>query len=152
MARFDQRSTETEIMDDLECSGTVLDRTLRELEIINKWLGGNAVTIGALSKLFNNLSKERTYRLVDVGCGGGDMAKHIYEWGQQHGFKFEVLGIDANPNAVNFAKENVWNIPSVSFRRMNIFESEFQDLQCDVVVGSLFYHHFTRAQLIGLIR
>jgi hypothetical protein len=34
------RSYEEELMDDLEDSGEVIPQTLRELETINKWLGG----------------------------------------------------------------------------------------------------------------
>ena len=45
------RSTEAEIMDDLEYSGEMMDRTLYELEVINKWLGGNGVTLGGLKEL-----------------------------------------------------------------------------------------------------
>ena len=41
MPDFSKRSNDEEIMDDLNCAGHVLDQTLRELEIINKWLGGN---------------------------------------------------------------------------------------------------------------
>ena len=38
MPDFFNRSDEVEVMDDLECSGDVLEQTLRELEFINKWL------------------------------------------------------------------------------------------------------------------
>jgi len=44
MSQFAQRSREKEIMDDLDCSGPVLEQTLRELKTINRWLGGNGVT------------------------------------------------------------------------------------------------------------
>jgi 2-polyprenyl-3-methyl-5-hydroxy-6-metoxy-1,4-benzoquinol methylase len=147
MANLESRSSEAEIMDDLNCSGEVLDRTLRELEFINKWLGGNAVTINAISRLFRNLPKNRTYRIIDVGCGGGDMARHIWEWGKRNGFSFEIVGVDANPNAIRFAQNNIINIPSITFRSMNIFAREFRDMQCDVVIGTLFFHHFSREEL-----
>lgn len=148
MNKFDHRSTENEIMDDLDSSGPVLDQALRELEFINKWLGGNAVTIDAISSLFRNVAKERPYKIIDVGCGGGDMAKHIYHWGKRNGYRFEVLGIDANPNVVTFAKKNVYDVPAISFQALNIFQPDFRRLQCDVVIGTLFYHHFTKDQLV----
>lgn len=152
MTRLSERSSETEIMDDLTCSGAVLEQTLRELELINEWLGGNAVTLNAISSLFRNLGKERIYRIVDVGCGGGDMARHIHEWGIRQRYHFEITGIDANPHVVEFAKKNVADLGSVSFRTMNIFEAAFQDLHCDVVIGTLFFHHFSREQLVLFFR
>jgi hypothetical protein len=48
---FSQRSEQVEIMDDLSCSGKIVDQSLTELDIINKWLGGNEVTINALDQL-----------------------------------------------------------------------------------------------------
>ena len=45
MPSFANRSTDPEIMDDLLYAGSMMDQTLRELEIINRWLGGNAVTL-----------------------------------------------------------------------------------------------------------
>ena len=51
MIDFSRRSGDTEIMDDLEYAGEMMDRTLGELEVINRWLGGNRVTINGISKL-----------------------------------------------------------------------------------------------------
>jgi hypothetical protein len=45
------RSYEEELMDDLEASGEVITQTLKELETINKWLGGNYVTTNGLDQL-----------------------------------------------------------------------------------------------------
>jgi 2-polyprenyl-3-methyl-5-hydroxy-6-metoxy-1,4-benzoquinol methylase len=147
-----QRTYETEVMDDLAYSGPVLDQSLRELEVINKWLGGNSVTINALSRLFRGVSRERTYRIADVGCGGGDMAKHIYNWGSRNKFQFEIVGIDANPNAIAFARANVRQIPEITFQSVNIFSNEFQDGRFDVVIGTLFYHHFTKEELVAFFK
>jgi hypothetical protein len=38
-------------MADLEASGEVIPQTLKELETINKWLGGNYVTTNGLDQL-----------------------------------------------------------------------------------------------------
>jgi 2-polyprenyl-3-methyl-5-hydroxy-6-metoxy-1,4-benzoquinol methylase len=147
-----QRAQESEIMDDLAYSGPVLDQSLRELEFINRWLGGNAVTLNAISRLFRDLPHDRTYRIADVGCGGGDMAKHIHNWAKRNKFQFEIIGIDANPNAIAFARANVKQIPQITFQSFNIFSREFQESQYDVVIGTLFYHHFTKEQLIAFFK
>jgi 2-polyprenyl-3-methyl-5-hydroxy-6-metoxy-1,4-benzoquinol methylase len=144
------RSSDVEIMDDLDSSGEVLEQALRELEFINKWLGGNAVTMNALNLLFRNLSTESVYTIADLGCGGGDMARHIVEWADKKGFNVLVTGIDANPNVVRYAQTNLKDLTSVKFERLNIFSEDFRRLKFDVVIGTLFYHHFTRDQLISL--
>jgi 2-polyprenyl-3-methyl-5-hydroxy-6-metoxy-1,4-benzoquinol methylase len=144
-----QRAYELEIMDDLNCSGEILDQTLHELEFINKWLGGNAVTLNAVSNLFSDLPKDHIYTIADLGCGGGDMTLHIFDWGKRNGYKFHITGIDANENAIGYAKKRVKGNPSITFESLNIFSEHFRMLKFDVVIGTLFYHHFTHKELIA---
>ncbi|MDZ7646993.1 MAG: hypothetical protein U5K54_07310 [Cytophagales bacterium] len=54
------RSTGSEIMDDLDCNGSVVEQTLRELDFINKWLGGNAVTIRAVKSVWRTIPERST--------------------------------------------------------------------------------------------
>ena len=46
-------------MDDLTCSGEVVEQTLRELDFINKWLGGDQVTLDAVNRLIDRLPYDR---------------------------------------------------------------------------------------------
>ena len=150
MPDFSIRSAETEIMDDLNCSGHVLNRTLRELEIINKWLGGNRITIKSLEQLLPKNNREIT--IVDLGCGGGDMLRLIDLWGKNKNLKLNLIGIDANPNIVAFAKRNLLAYPHIQFRTLNIFSEEFESQQFDIVIGTLFYHHFSSDQLVHFFK
>ena len=148
MPDFSNRSAEVEIMDDLNCTGDVLDQTLRELEIINKWLGGNQITIESLEQLLKDCSNTQAITIVDLGCGGGDMLRIIDLWGKRKNFKLNLIGIDANPNIVAFAKRNLVAYPHIEFKTLNIFGEEFQSQQFDIVIGTLFYHHFSSEQLV----
>ena len=47
------RTDATEIMDDFSISGKILRNTLNTLAHINKWLGGNKVTLNGLKKVIN---------------------------------------------------------------------------------------------------
>jgi 2-polyprenyl-3-methyl-5-hydroxy-6-metoxy-1,4-benzoquinol methylase len=151
MAELRQRSAETEIMDDLECSGAMLDQALRELEFINKWLGGNAVTLNAIRKLLHGRTKEHVYTIADLGCGGGDMALLIKQWAGNNNYKTEITGIDANPNALEYARRRTAQ-SGLDFRAMNIFSDEFANQEFDIVIGTLFFHHFTKSELIKFFR
>jgi 2-polyprenyl-3-methyl-5-hydroxy-6-metoxy-1,4-benzoquinol methylase len=147
MPDFTQRSGELEIMDDLNCTGRVLDQTLRELEIINKWLGGNQITIHAISELLKFWDKTKEITIVDLGCGGGDMLRIIDGWAKKQKLKSKLIGLDANPYIVAFAKKNLAEYPHIEFRTMNIFHEDFKNEKFDIVLGTLFYHHFTSEQL-----
>ncbi len=87
----------------------------------------------------------REITIVDLGCGGGDMLRMIDSWGKKENLKLNLIGIDANPNIVAFAKRNLTStIRIFNLRTLNIFSEEFQKQQYDIVIGTLFYHHFSR--------
>ena len=148
-SRFAQRSEQTEIMDDLNCEGEVLAQTLRELEVINLWLGGNKVTLSGLDQLLKTQKGEIS--IADIGCGGGDMLKVMAKWARKKGYKIKFTGIDANDFIINYAKENTKTFPEVDYQCHNVFSEEFQAQQFDVITCTLFTHHFKDDELITLL-
>ncbi len=151
MGRFSQRSTEEEIMDDLNSGGEIINQTLRELETINRLLGGNRVTLDGIRKLIDP-AVEKTWKIVDIGCGGGDILKLIAKWGRKEGIKLQLVGIDANPNVIAFAEGNCQDFPEISFQTLDIFSSEFRELEFDILTATLFFHHFQDDQLADFIK
>jgi 2-polyprenyl-3-methyl-5-hydroxy-6-metoxy-1,4-benzoquinol methylase len=147
MPSFAKRCTDPEIMDDLLYAGSMMDQTLRELEIINRWLGGNAVTLNALSHTVDN-ANQRHLEIADLGCGRGDMLRHIKHWADKRKLDVSLTGIDANPYIINAARKNLKDL-SVNFRTVNILSEEFEELHYDIVIGTLFYHHFSDAELVA---
>ena len=71
------RSEAEEIMDDLDYNGPILHDALNKLAKINKWLGGNQVTLNGLKKVLKNHPKQEPITIIDLGCGGGDIGSHI---------------------------------------------------------------------------
>lgn len=151
MPDFTARSSDIEIMDDLQCAGPILERTLIELEIINKWLGGNAITISSLKQLLK-FSYGEEIVIVDLGCGSGDMLRIIDRWGKQNNLRLRLIGIDANPFVISFARKNLIDYPHIEFQALDIFNSDFQNQKFDIVIGTLFYHHFSNDQLTDFFR
>jgi 2-polyprenyl-3-methyl-5-hydroxy-6-metoxy-1,4-benzoquinol methylase len=148
MPDFSKRSEAVEIMDDLSCSGPVVDQTLVELEFINKWLGGNAVTLNGLNNLLKSCSSP--IKIADLGCGGGDMLMLIAHRLRGKNYTAQLTGIDANKNIVAYAKKNAAKYPEISFKSVDVFSDEFRQEKFDLVFATLFFHHFTRDQLIDL--
>lgn len=136
------RSLDEEIMDDLNCSGEVVHQTLRELEVINKWLGGNQVTIDALKKLLRHHDSDKPIRIADLGCGGGDMLVHILQLAKRKNWSTDLLGIDANPHIIAFARRNIGAYPAIRLEPIDIFSEDFRQQEMDIAIGTLFFHHF----------
>jgi 2-polyprenyl-3-methyl-5-hydroxy-6-metoxy-1,4-benzoquinol methylase len=151
MSIFSQRSSEKEIMDDLDCSGPVLDQTLRELKTINRWLGGNQVTTKGLEELIQKHPLPG-YEITDVGCGGGDMIRVMTQWSVKRRVKTRFVGIDANKSIIEFAKSRQSDLPDVRWEILNVFAPEFSTTQTDIVTCTLFTHHFTDSELVVLLK
>lgn len=150
------RSAELEIMDDLNCHGEVVDQTLRELEVINRLLGGDDVTIQGIASVVNagvaedtqsiREGSRRKYMIADFGCGGGDLAMKVVKWARRKNLNVDVVGIDANPHIIEFAKRNY---PGITFQTLNVFENQ---TTYDIITATLFIHHFDDQQLVELFK
>lgn len=153
---FKQRSQAPELMDDLNLSGEALRKNLDELEIINHWLGGNKVVTDALKKVLNQPGSLKTpgkvLEIVDIGCGGGDILRVVARWAQKQGIAVKLTGIDANDFMVNYARQKCAAFPNIQIIQENIFDSAFQARHFDLIICSLFCHHFTDEQLQAMWR
>ena len=137
-------------MDDLASSEEVIHQTLRELETINRFLGGNQVTTNSLEKLLNN--RQREISIADLGCGGGDMLKLVAKWANRKGLNVKMIGYDANPNIIKFAKENCRAFPNIKFEVQDIFSVEFKAKEFDIILCTLFAHHFHEDALTSVFK
>ncbi|SMG44069.1 Ubiquinone/menaquinone biosynthesis C-methylase UbiE [Marivirga sericea] len=144
------RSEEAEIMDDLSDNSPSLYRALKELDIINHLLGGNAVTLKAIKKVFKT-QPQKNWLIADLGCGSGEMLLKIAKWSRKQNIKVELHGFDANPNVVAYAKKHCKDFPEISFYAENIFSESFKNRKFDVMTCTLFLHHFSKVDLVQLL-
>lgn len=145
------RTPKAELMDDFSIYGAELRDTLDKLAIINRWLGGNKVTLNGLKKVLKDHPKNKPVTLVDLGCGGGDLLRLVAEFGNQNGFIFKIIGIDANEDAVEYARTLTQRYPEIQFLHCDIFSEEFKLVEYDLVLTTLFLHHFNEDQLVEFL-
>ncbi|WP_296311416.1 methyltransferase domain-containing protein [Winogradskyella sp. UBA3174] len=145
------RSDETEIMDDFTMKGELMRDTLDKLGSINKWLGGNSITLDGIDQLLKGHSKNKRYTIIDLGCGHGDILRLVADFGRKKDYNFKLIGIDANQDAIDYANELSVNYPELSFRNEDIFSEEFQEINYDIALTTLFLHHFKEDEIITLL-
>lgn len=145
------RSTKTELMDDFSINGELLRDTLDKLGNINKWLGGNRITINGIAQLLTNKPKDKVYTIVDLGCGHGELLRLVAYFGRKNNYQFRLIGIDANQDAIEYAKELSTAFPELNFEKLDIFSDQFEALQYDIVLNTLFLHHFRNEEILKLL-
>lgn len=146
------RSSEVEIMDDLDMSGDLLISSLDQLARINKWLGGNKITIDGLKALLKNQAKDQPISIVDLGCGNGDMLRQVAAYGKKHGYTFQLMGIDANQATIDYAIELSADFPEITYRKEDVLSKEFETHTYDIATCTLFLHHFEDEVALNFIK
>ena len=147
MPDFSTRSTENEMMDDFSLGHDIIDPIMDELEVVNKLLGGYNVFFNALKKM-----KVKDGMIIsDWGCGGGDSLRRIAIWGREHKLNIKLIGVDATDPAIEYAREKSLDFPEISYILADVMSDELHINQFDIVISSLFTHHFKDEEWVKLV-
>lgn len=150
MSKFSQRSYELELLDAPNIPKELLFKNLRELDIVNRLLGGHAITLSGIKKLVTD--KNRTYRIVDIGCGGGDAMKKIAEWAKRNNFNVELIGVDMNADAIRFMETECKEFSEITGVVNDYRDYLKANTNVDIVHCSLFCHHLKDDELVELFQ
>jgi 2-polyprenyl-3-methyl-5-hydroxy-6-metoxy-1,4-benzoquinol methylase len=145
------RTDEPEIMDDFSLEGEELRDALDKIAKINQLLGGNKLTLNGLREILQESDKNKSITIADVGCGNGDMLRKIADFGNQNGYKFILIGIDANTFTINHAVKLSTSYDNISYLCEDIFTMNLPKLNCDVIVCTLTLHHFKDQEIIQIL-
>jgi len=149
------RRAELEEQMDGPCSYEELRACLRDLAIVNRLTLAHRPTMSWLESLFSPTSQDRDaghpIKLVDVGCGYGDLLRKIERWTGERGVRMELIGVDVNANAVRAAREA---IPAAS--RIQWVEGEAcactEAQDADIVTVSTVTHHLSEDEIVRLLQ
>ncbi len=141
MPSFDTRSRELELTDAPGIDEDELRRTLDELEVINRLLGGYPASLRGIESLIPAGAREIS--VLDVGTGGGDLPRRLPRWAARRGLRIRVHGIDLSPLTIDYARaaaEAGDAGAGLDFSVRDLFDLP-DDEQYDVVHAALFLHH-----------
>lgn len=150
MTQFNSRSTRTELLDEKDIPKQDLYRNLFELNIINHFLGGHAVTLKGLKKF--KLVKQQEYTILDIGSGGGDTLKAIAIWGRKNGFTLKLIGVDLKSDCIDYAQAFCKDYQEISFIQSDYRDLDKLEFKADIIVTSLFCHHLSNNELKHLFK
>jgi 2-polyprenyl-3-methyl-5-hydroxy-6-metoxy-1,4-benzoquinol methylase len=148
MPDFSRRSLEEEMMDDFSLGHEIIDPIMDELEVVNKLLGGYNVFFNA----FRRMGIKDGMSISDWGCGGGDSLRIIAKWARKQNIKIQLIGVDATESAIEYAREKSRDYPEISYILADVMSEELISNQFNIVISSLFTHHFTDENWIRLIQ
>ena len=147
MINFKKRSLQKEILDGNDIPFWEIARNMKELNFINRFLGGHSITIKGFKKLLQN---KKIISVCEIGCGGGDNLDSINKFCKKKAIKSLFAGIDINKDCIAHAKKNC-KIDNVDFIIADYEVVQFETAKPAIIFSSLFCHHFSDNQLIKML-
>jgi 2-polyprenyl-3-methyl-5-hydroxy-6-metoxy-1,4-benzoquinol methylase len=148
MPDFSTRSRQKELLDRDDIPYEDIEKNMRELDVINTWLGGHAISIKGLKRL---LGDRRRVSICEIGCGGGDNLRVLSQWCLRHGVAVRVTGIDNNAHCVAVAKRR-WIGDNAEWVCADYRKVSLAGDPPDIIFSSLFCHHFIDPELTDQLR
>jgi 2-polyprenyl-3-methyl-5-hydroxy-6-metoxy-1,4-benzoquinol methylase len=144
------RSSGEEWLDQGRGSPAAIDQSLADLRRINRWLGGMR---GLTSHLYPRLRRWRAERLrvLDLGAGGCTIPEGIARWARAERILLHVFALDLRHVHLRWAQPRLRHCPEILLVQGDVFALPFAEGSVDVVISSLFLHHFTEAELLQLL-
>lgn len=130
-----KRSYKPELMDDFSIRDNRVDLALKELKIINRFLGGISTTKSALKHFFGYDNK--CLYTLDVGSGSSD---NLIAAKEKHPC-LKIISIDKNLRVLKCTSDATLKINS------DAYKIPIKSCSCDIVHSSLFLHHFNETEI-----
>jgi SAM-dependent methyltransferase len=89
-------------------------------------------------------------KIVDYGCGYGDMLRRIERWSRRCGVAVELVGVDVNANSVRAAREAAPADSAIMYINGDVYSCA-EVAEADVFTVSGMTHHLTEAEIVRLI-
>ncbi|WP_348770208.1 class I SAM-dependent methyltransferase [Arthrobacter sp. E3] len=154
LAERDQHAVEE--MDKPDCDPAALARTYAQFPLINsvvsRWHSTYTEYIRPL------LSPNQNTTLLDIGCGGGDIAIALARWAARDRMQLSITAIDPDARAIAFAQAHASRqggvthaSPGMVFRRAHSSELVREGAMFDVVISNHILHHLSAEEFAGLL-
>ena len=137
MTSLRARNLQAELMDSADLDAERFVGSLEGLRRVNRATGSARILFPLLAKAAEGQAN-RPLRVLDVACGGGDVAVALWKRLTSRGFQVEIEGCDINSLAVQHAGDRAERVgANVSFFRLDALVDPIPE-GYDVVMSSLY--------------
>ena len=94
----------------------------------------------------------QSFSVLDVGAGSGELLRAIAEFARKSDRKSRLVGLELNERSANAMAEESKDFAEIEAVRADAFKLPFADNSFDYAFCSLFTHHFTDENVVGIVR
>ena len=150
MVSFKERSGKLELLDSPYIPNQLLYKNPAELDIMNRYLGGHAISLEGIKSLMPD--KEKECQIVDLGCGSGDVLRFVAQWARSNQYKVKLTGVDLNADAIKYLVDKSSEYPEIKGIKANYEDFLENANDIDILHCGLFCHHLSNKKLENLFR
>ncbi len=151
MINLQTRSDKKELLDDEQVPFADIQHNMEELNTINTYLGGHAISISGLQKILYQQDSVTALTICEIGCGGGDNLLALAKWCRNKNIPVNFIGIDIKPACIAFAKSQCSDL-GATWMANDYLQTDFSQKKPDIIFSSLFCHHFKEAELVTMLQ
>lgn len=145
------RSTAKEMMDAPDNPRELLEDDLRNLRIINRYLGNYRSVLQGVKRIVEE-QKLSHFSLLDVGTGSADIPVMIACWARRNNLVAELVALDAEPVTLRAAVDQTAGYREIALVQADGRALPFHSGSFDLVLSSQMLHHFSEEGIIHLLR
>ena len=137
-----------ERMDDPACDPTMLRNTYSQFTYVNRVISGWR---RVYKRWLRPHLQGAAPKLLDIGCGGGDLVERLARWTARDGLDVEITALEPDGRAVEYLRTRA--LPtSVIVRQATISELVDEARKYDVVISNHVVHHLDSDELNRFLR
>lgn len=149
MCGLDERRLLPELMDDPALDPARHRAALAALALINRLSGTAGRVWGVLREIPRRA--DRPLRVLDVACGGGDVAVGLARRARAEGIALELTGCDLSPRALEVARERARAAGVEVEWHAGRVPEELPGGPWDLAYSTLFLHHLPHVDAVALL-
>ncbi len=147
----ESRPADREWLDHGGLQPTEVHTNLRDLELINRWLGGWRSIVPCVIRVMKSAPTRGPFRILDVACGAGDLLRQIVKHARRDDRVILGIGLDRNERVLDHAREKSANYPELIWVRADALALPFSSGAFDLVMCSCFLHHLDPPEATRLL-
>ena len=129
-----------------------LAASLADIDRLNSWFGGYALSLRAIRRLAAEVPRARALRIMDVGGGTAAFAVRVVLWARRSGRDIRVFVIDRDPTSLRLARAAVAAYPEILLVCADASALPCRERAVDIVTTALTLHHLEPAQAAAGLR
>ena len=126
--------------------------TLDDVDRLNAWFGGYALTLREVRRLCELAPAGRTLVIADVGGGRGELAIRIARWARRAGRRVRILVVDHDGETLALGAGLRRAYPEITLIRGDATALPLGRGTVDVAVAALTLHHLERGGAVACLR